>query len=243
MRRCAWARLLAVLLVICMVAPSASAATFGRSAVGTSGWSSWFQGIWVRIRGGLWDPEPTEPEEDTTLTLVEDETTVENGEMLRASTYALTTGGGATTYADDPTTLKYFPVTMYNYDKTTINNATHQVEVDKGLGNTWNGIYFNDGNPEAESYTYTTPAGEHRNLTWAQVQAGTYYSDEACTKRVTVNVVKEPDTEQYTQAEVTCNTLIGNDKSKWTACSGYYYTPDNGANYYPLYAKRSSGWW
>lgn len=241
MRRCAWARLLAVLLVICMVAPSASAATFGRSAVGTSGWSSWFQGIWDRIRGGLWDPEPTDPEEDTTLTLVEDETTVENGELLRASTYALTgADAGAAPLADD-TILKYFPVTMYNYDKTTINNATHQVEVDKGLGNTWNGIYFNDGNPEAESYTYTTPAGEHRNLTWAQVQAGTYYSDEACTKRVTVNVVKEPDTEQYTQAEVTCNTLIRSDNNKWTACSGYYYTPD-GTNYYPLYAKRSSSW-
>ena len=66
---------------------------------------------------------------------------------------------GASTYAGEPdstTTLKYFPVTLYNYNTTTINNATHQVEVDNGLGSTWNGIYFNDGNPSAEVYTYST---------------------------------------------------------------------------------------
>ena len=43
----------------------------------------------------------------------------------------------------------------------------------------------------------------------------------------------------HTEASVTCNTLINSDKSNWTAFSGYYYTPD-GANYYPVYAKRSS---
>ena len=82
-------------------------------------------------------------------------------EVSAVSTMALTADAtayvGATPYAgDSDTTLKYFPVTMYNYDKTTINNATHQMEVDNGLGNTWNGIYFNDGNPSAESYTYST---------------------------------------------------------------------------------------
>ena len=45
----------------------------------------------------------------------------------------------------------------------------------------------------------------------------------------------------YTQASVTCNTLISSDKSSWTAASGYYYTPD-GTNYYPVYAKRSYSW-
>ena len=97
--------------------------------------------------------EDTGSSTTTTLTLVEDETTVTEGTSLRASTYA------ATTLADDgtetqagSTTRKYFPVTMYNYDKTTINNATHQVEVDNGLSDTWNGIYFNDGEPAAESF-------------------------------------------------------------------------------------------
>lgn len=98
--------------------------------------------------------EDTGSSTTTTLTLVEDETTVTEGTSLRASTYA------ATTLADDgtetqagSTTRKYFPVTMYNYNKTTINNATHQVEVDGDLGNTWDGIYFNNGKPEAESYS------------------------------------------------------------------------------------------
>ena len=92
----------------------------------------------------------------TELTLVEDETTVENGDMLRASTYAATTASadeGVNALADTTTTLKYFPVTMYNYDATTINNATHQVEVDGDLGNTWNGIYFSAGSPAAEAYS------------------------------------------------------------------------------------------
>ena len=46
-------------------------------------------------------------------------------------------------------------------------------------------------------------------------------------------------TTTYTEASVTCNTLISSDKRNWTAVPGYYYTPD-GTNYYPLYAKRSS---
>ena len=72
-----------------------------------------------------------------------------------ATGYALN-DSGASTYAGEPdstTTLKYFPVTLYNYDKTTINNATHQVEVNNGLDNTWNGIYFSAGSPAAEAYS------------------------------------------------------------------------------------------
>lgn len=112
---------------------------------------------------------PTEPEETVStapeeteessgqLTLVEDDSTVEEGTALRASTYALTYSAEDDISAQaDGTTLKYFPVTMYNYETDTINNATHQVEVDNGLGDTWNGIYFNNGNPSDESYTYST---------------------------------------------------------------------------------------
>lgn len=90
---------------------------------------------------------------NVTMTLVEDENTVTDDTELRAATYAYSSGNGVSTQADTSTTLKYFPVTMYNYDKTTINNATHQVEVDGDLGNTWNGIYFSDGSPKAEAYS------------------------------------------------------------------------------------------
>ena len=43
---------------------------------------------------------------------------------------------------------------------------------------------------------------------------------------------------KYTEASVTCDTLISSNRRNWTAVSGYYYTPD-GTNYYPVYAKRS----
>ena len=43
----------------------------------------------------------------------------------------------------------------------------------------------------------------------------------------------------YTQASVTCSTLISRNSNNWTAVPGYYYKADDG-NYYPVYAKRSS---
>ena len=43
---------------------------------------------------------------------------------------------------------------------------------------------------------------------------------------------------KYTEASVTCNTLISSNARNWTAVSEYYYMPDD-TNYYPLYAKRS----
>ena len=43
---------------------------------------------------------------------------------------------------------------------------------------------------------------------------------------------------EYTEASVTCNTLISSNSKSWKAASGYYYKADDG-NYYPLYAKRS----
>lgn len=49
-------------------------------------------------------------------------------------------------------------------------------------------------------------------------------------------------TPTYKQATVTCNDLISSNSNNWTAASGYYYTPDGGSNYYPVYAKRSGNW-
>ena len=42
----------------------------------------------------------------------------------------------------------------------------------------------------------------------------------------------------YTEQTVYCNKLLSSDKNSWTNTE-YYYTPDNGVNYYLLYAKRS----
>lgn len=154
--------LLALMLCVTMVSPAfAARITLPGSSSSSSyswrwDWNSILDKIFGKGNDNTTDTDTSEDTSDLELTLIEDETTVAEGTKLRASTYAATPAdAGVAPLANKSTTLKYFPVTMYNYDKTTINNATHQVEVDNGLGNTWNGIYFNDGNPSAESYTVT----------------------------------------------------------------------------------------
>lgn len=160
------AMLLVVTMLVGMMVPTAAAA--GAVSTGVEGVFSTIRDWVASIRSGInWPTLPWSGNKE--LTLVENQSTVSEGTALRASTYTLSSASGmnasedgalkfsnVTPLAATQSTLKYFPVTMYNYDKTTINNATHQVEVDNGLGNTWNGIYFNDGNPSAESYTYST---------------------------------------------------------------------------------------
>lgn len=176
MRHSRFMKLLALVLVLCMSvslttpAYAGTTSAYSESRQISYGWSNFWQ--WL-LGGGNSNGSSKETEKETelvietesaaeagntdeVLTLIEDDSTVEEGTELRASTYALGSDSGVSPQADDSTTLKYFPVTMYNYDETTINNVTHQVEVDNGLNNTWNGIYFNDGNPSAESYTYST---------------------------------------------------------------------------------------
>lgn len=75
---------------------------------------------------------------------VEDETTVENGEMLRASTYEQTTVSAGNKAAQETMTLKYFPVTMYDYEERTINQATDRLDRDLTIRE---GIYFSNGSP------------------------------------------------------------------------------------------------
>ena len=151
-------RVLALALVLCLTLSLMTTASAARA--GQSSGPSWSLSQLIQKIKDKTQSTETQPSEDTgstssgTMTLLEDESTVTEGTELRASTYNLTNDN--VSLLADTTTLKYFPVTLYNYDKTTINNATHQVEVDNGLGNTWNGIYFNDGNPSAESYTYST---------------------------------------------------------------------------------------
>ena len=160
------AMLLVVTMLVGMMVPTAAAA--GAVSTGVEGVFSTIRDWVASIRSGInWPTLPWSGNKE--LTLVENQSTVSEGTALRASTYTLSSASGmnasedgalkfsnVTPLAATQSTLKYFPVTMYNYDKTTINNATHQVEVDNGLGNIWNGIYFNDGNPSAESYTYST---------------------------------------------------------------------------------------
>lgn len=165
MRRSIWTRVLVALLVISMVATPVSAAGWGNTSSRSWGsfWDRWFGG-----GNKVVVTEPTEPEEDEpVLTLVEDASTVDNGAGLRASTYTLTSeedsvGANAVNAyslmaaADEAdtkaaTTVKYFPVTMYNYDTDALNDATHALDGDT----VYRGMYFTGGSPE---YTKSTVA-------------------------------------------------------------------------------------
>lgn len=198
--------------------------------------------------------EPTEPSEgnEPGLKLQEDASTVTSGEMLRASTYALTSANdGTSTQATTTKTLKYFDVTLFDYDtKITyadpdvvsgaFNNATHALDLAEDPdAETWNGLYFNTGSPGSESYSYATASTARTDLTWADVMNGTYYSDEAYTIKATVSAVMDSTgSGEYEKVTVTRGDLISTTTSVWTRCEGYYY--NLGTNYYPLYAQRIS---
>ncbi|MCD7754154.1 MAG: VCBS domain-containing protein [Clostridiales bacterium] len=170
-------KLLALALVIAMCMSMTTTAyaypgsTRSSGSSSSSWWSSWWNSLWGSSSDTDDADDTADATEDTgsdaTLTAVEDETTVEDSSALRASTYALTTASddGISTVADeDSTTVKYFPVTMYDYDYSVINAAIQQAEVEETLasGTTltqWNGLYFSSGNPEnttyvSQSYTY-----------------------------------------------------------------------------------------
>lgn len=160
-----WQRMAAVALAICLsagVATPANALSWSSSGSSSSWWNSWtdsWNNFWDGIFGG------SEQEQGGTLTLVENETTVTEGTELRADTYALEQRAA--------TTLKYFPVTLYNYDDT-YNQAMHQYEVDnETYTSTWNGIYFGgnghganvkDGDSFQSSSGYTKASPTYNNI-------------------------------------------------------------------------------
>lgn len=103
---------------------------------------SWWESFWDRLFGNDSEEESVE---ESTLTLVEGGSTVENGELLRASTYALTTTSDTETTTESTTKVIYFPVTMYDYDAATINAATDVLDTDSTVRE---GLYFSNGSPD-----------------------------------------------------------------------------------------------
>lgn len=168
-------RILAVSLAIVMILTCVPISAFPKSGINSGSLSSWWDMFWDEIIND------STQEEGGAFTLLEDDSTVTEGTVLRASTYE----AGEPSAQAETTTLKYFPVTMYDYDTTTINNATHQADVDAALAGSgidsltqWNGIYFSSGAPGAESYSYST--GSETVTAWKPVSladvssSGTY---------------------------------------------------------------------
>lgn len=177
MKRSKWVTLLSTLLVLCMVAQPVSAAG-PKNNNGKNNKPN--NSVEVRKEKEEKKEKPhkkeekkekphekekknkkdVEAEENTVvadseevMTLIEDETTVENGEMLRATTFNLMKASGTDATAAT-TVLKYFPVTLYDYDENTINYATQEVERSLNNGENpeeWQGIYFSGGTPHPNS--------------------------------------------------------------------------------------------
>lgn len=145
------AKLFAFALALClcttMVTPAFAASGRYNSSGNRWSFSNWWNNRWNHDDDNTSDSNKSDSSE-TKLKLVEDQSTVAEGTELRASTYEVEN----TDAASNASTIKYFPVTMYNYDTKKINKATHNAEAAKAYASnknidTWNGLYFSGGNP------------------------------------------------------------------------------------------------
>lgn len=98
-----------------------------------------------------------------------------------------------------------------------------------------------DSATEPREITVTVGQTETDTIT-GKNYAGSYNTENSDIATVTVTGQDgSEESEKYSKAEgINCSQVIGEDSSRWVVTS-YYYTPDNGENYYSLYAKRSSG--
>lgn len=152
---------LALCLCTTMVTPAFAASGRYNSFGNHWSFSNWWNNRWNHDDDNTSDSNKSDSSE-TKLKLVEDQSTVAEGTELRASTYEVEN----TDAASNTSTIKYFPVTMYNYDTATINRATHNAEAAKASANdqssisSWDGMYFSGGNPVngASNSKYDTPA-------------------------------------------------------------------------------------
>lgn len=158
------AKLFAFALALClcttMVTPAVAASGRYNSSGNRWSFSNWWNNRWNHDDDNTSDSNKSDSSE-TKLKLVEDQSTVAEGTELRASTYEVEN----TDAASNASTIKYFPVTMYNYDTATINKATHNAEAAKAYKNnqssisSWDGMYFSGGNPIIDKNNkYNTPA-------------------------------------------------------------------------------------
>ena len=183
-------RLLALALAFTMAVPSTAYAAPG-------GWNNqrqssryqnhWYQNSWFN------SVKQTETTTETEMEAVESAETVVNPEMLRATTYEATTTETTTTSSlwglrreteqtESTTTVKYFPVTMYDYNTTAINAATDALDDDLTVRE---GFYFSDGGSELGTTTKETV------VDWSAFVEGEYHIQNmrAATNNVGTNNV------------------------------------------------------
>lgn len=179
------AKLFAFALALClcttMVTPAFAASGRYNSSGNRWSFSNWWNNRWNHDDDNTSDSNKSDSSE-TKLKLVEDQSTVAEGTELRASTYEVEN----TDAASNASTIKYFPVTMYNYDTKTINKATHNAEAAKADENhqqsidIWKGLYFNNGNPardQAHKYNRSEYLGNNAGTANGKEYSTTNYAD------------------------------------------------------------------
>ena len=178
--------------------------------------------------------------------------------------YNITPEDASGPYSGNAVVTVPVPAGMENHDLIRVWDVDNRTTVSRTIENntiTFEVTHFSEYdivyNASAPTVTEDTIELVYNGASQVVTLSGEYYTEkddvdgsylDTNIANVTVDGTAEvPETVTYTEASVTCNTLIASDSNSWTAASGYYYTPD-GTNYYPVYAKRSSVskgalWW
>ena len=241
MKKTKGVRLLALVLVLTMMAPGTAYAAPGRWS--NNSWANQWKKQSSSSNRNTTSNKNSAANKTTTTTetemeVVESAETVENPEMLRATTYELTTTETTTATGawgvtrdvattSDTTVLKYFNATLYDYDKDTINAATHAADGDDAV---YEGIYFINSDEEAP-YTKETKtdlsafvAGEY----YIQNIRASQYIENSWLKSVTYNGIVGESIQGTTKDNATIWTLVIEDGEYYLMSKGKYLVIGNG---------------
>ena len=231
MRKTNGFRLLALVLALTMAVPgTAYAAKPGRGNNRQNWWNSFTP-----------SKTTTTTTTETEMEVVESAETVENPEMLRATTYELTTTETTTTttstwgitresteaISETKNVLKYFNATLYDYDKDTINAATHAAD---GNDAVYEGIYFINGDGDS-------PYTKETKTDLSAFVAGEYYIQnirasqnvvKSWLKSVTYNGIVGESIQGTTKGDATVWTLVIEDGEYYLMSEGKYLVIGNG---------------
>lgn len=236
-------RLLALVLVVCLVCPlalNAQAATRLDSGVRTTSisWGKLLAGLWDYLRDQYQEPEETQPETEPPveteapsvgnsedpgmeLALVENQDTVSPKVMMRESVYAADENDPVAQAELGENNVVYYPSTFFDYDINTINQTMADLEVqyavDNGLSTSSSGWSWKG--------LYFGEGGSTTGRNNREVsRTGSAVSGEA----------------SYTQAgSVRYSALASGNVTN--AKTNYYYLEND--NYYPVTVTRTSSGW
>lgn len=156
-----------------------------------SGITSFFENLF----GGNHEVEDADVYEGTELEVLSDESTVSDATELRADTYRV-----AQNRAQQVVT---FPVTLFNYDKDTINNLILEEEAEDAVQSGeshvdyWKGLYFSSGDPQGDGMptsveietgssetNYSEINVEYNSRGYSQYLDGTCYLDKQGSEKI-----------------------------------------------------------